>query len=260
MIGLGIAFYLLPKISGRALQGGNYALFGFWTFVLFAPWCGMPQTAPIPAWLPAASSLASGLTLVSLISFIVVYVKTVYGVQVECKGGPYCHARFATAAFVLSSVLYLCLDCPDFGRIIGLTWWVPAVAQLQIFGFFTVAVCAAVNHLLPDVMDFELSFPKLVRFQHWCFMLGVALLVIPLLYGGLHQGLKMQNASVAFPDIIQGTLLCLRISTLGLLFLLLGSLMLAANIFSMTIKWHTGVVKSAWTAVNAPLETPEVKS
>lgn len=260
LIGLGIAFYLLSKISGRAMQGVNYALFGFWTFVLFAPWCGMPQTAPIPAWLPAVSALASGLTVVSLIAFIVVYCKTVYGVQVECKGGPYCHARFATAAFVLSGFLYLCLGCPIFGRIIDLTWFGPGQAQFQIFGFFAVAVIAAIYHLLPGVMDFELPFPKFVRFQHWMFMLGVALLVLPLLIGGLLQGFHMQDSSVSFPDIIKGTLTPLRISTLGLVFLLLGSLMLAANFFGMTIKWHVGVVKCALTAVKAPLETSEVKS
>lgn len=260
LIGLGVAFYLLSKISGRATQGGHYVLFGFWTFVLFAPWCGMPQTAPIPAWLPAVSSVASGLTVVSLIAFIVVYLKTVYGVQVECKGGPYCHAKFAIAAFVLSSLLYLCLGCPDFGRILGLSWWGPTQTQFEIFGFFAVAICGAIYDLLPGVMNFELPFPKFVRLQHWLFMLGVALVVAPLLYGGWQQGSAMQKASVAFPDIIQGTLLYLRISTLGLLFLLLGSLLLAANIFSMTIRWHMGVVKCVLTAVKAPLETQEVKS
>jgi hypothetical protein len=52
----------------------------------------------------------------------------------------------------------------------------------------------------------------------------------------------------------------LRISSLGLLALLLGSLLLAANIFLMTIKWKLGLLKSMMTAINAPLEGEEAKS
>jgi hypothetical protein len=65
---------------------------------------------------------------------------------------------------------------------------------------------------------------------------------------------------VAFTDIIQGTLIYLRVSLLGWLLLLLGSLMLAANIFLMMIRWKLGLVKTVLVAVQAPLETQEVKS
>ena len=46
----------------------------------------------------------------------------------------------------------------------------------------------------------------------------------------------------------------------GLLFLLLGSLMLAANIFGMTIKWILALVKEVTAAIKAPLETEGAKS
>jgi cytochrome c oxidase cbb3-type subunit 1 len=260
LLGLGVAFYLLSKISARPLQATNYALFAFWTFVLFAPWCGMPQTAPVPAWLPAASGVASALMVVPIIALIVVYWKTVYGVKVECKGGPYCQAKFAIAAFILSSLMLLSWGCPHFGRIVDLTWFGPAQVDMQLFGFFIIAICAGIYELLAGVMGFELPFPKFVRFQHWAFMIGLLLLVVPLAFGGIQQGFKMQDASVSFPDVFQGTLLYLRIASMGWLFLLLGSLMLAANIFIMTIKWHVGVVKCVISAVNAPLGTEEVKS
>jgi hypothetical protein len=52
----------------------------------------------------------------------------------------------------------------------------------------------------------------------------------------------------------------LRFSTLGLLFLLLGSLLFAANIFVMTFKWKMTLLKLVIRTVKAPLETVEVKS
>jgi cytochrome c oxidase cbb3-type subunit 1 len=260
LVGLGIAFYLMSKIPGRPVQGTYYTQFGFWTFILFAPWCGMPQEAPMPAWLPAASSVASALTLIPLIAFGAVYCKTTCGVNVECKGGPYCYAKFATMAFILSSLMWLCCNCPHFGRILDQTWFVPAQTQFQIWGFFAIAVCGAIYELLPGVMEFELPLPKFVRFQHWAFMAGVALLVVPLAWGGIVQGLNLHNPNVPFTNILQGTLLYLRISTMGLLLLLLGSLMFAANIFLMSTKWHMGLVKCITTVIKDSLAAGEVKS
>jgi cytochrome c oxidase cbb3-type subunit I len=260
LIGLGVAFYLLTKIAGRGLQGGYFKVFAIWTFLLLAPWLGMPQTAPIPAWLPALSTVASALMIFPLMAFIVVYLKTVYGAKVECKGGPYCHAKFGIAAFILSAILLLCCGCPVFGHVVGLTWFTEGQTYLQIFGFFAVVICGAIYELLAGVMDFELPFPKFVRFQHWAFMLGVLFLVAPLILGGMVQGFKMQNSTVEFADIIHGSLIYLQISTLGWLFLLLGSLMLAANIFVMTIRWKLALLKCVITAVKSPLETQGVKS
>jgi cytochrome c oxidase cbb3-type subunit 1 len=260
LAGLGVAFYLLPKIAGRPLQLRYYALFGFVTFALFATWCGVPQGAPVPAWLPAASAVASALLFIPLIALTVVFVKTVCGAKVECKGGPYCYAKFGTVIFLLSILMTISLGCPHFGRTMGLTWYPQAQTFLQIFGFFSIVICGAVYELLPRIMGFELPYPKFVRFQHWCFMGGIALLVIPLAIAGVEEGLKMKDPSISFTDITQGTLLWLRISTLGILFLLLGSLMFAANILVMTIKWKLALVKSAIAAINAPLDAQEVKS
>ncbi len=101
-------------------------------------------------------------------------------------------------------------------------------------------------------MDSALPFPKFVRLQHWFFMFGTLFLVGSLVVSGIEQGLHDYSFAAALP--------ALRISTLGLLFLLLGSLLFAANVFVMTIKWKLALVKTVLAAVTAPLKTAEVKS
>ncbi|HVU28084.1 MAG TPA: cbb3-type cytochrome c oxidase subunit I [Verrucomicrobiae bacterium] len=251
LVGLGIAFYFLPKFSGKSLPN-YFALFAFWTLMLFGTWLGIPQGAPVPAWLPALSFVGSLLTILPLIAIAVVYGKTVCGANVQCKGGPFCYIKFGTVAFLLSSVLLLATGCSHFSRVVGFTWFTSAQTQLQIFGFFAIVICGAIYELLPRVMDFELPFPKFVRLQHWLFMLGVALLVVSLAVGGIKQGLNNFDFQTQLPF--------LRVSTMGILLLLLGSLLLAANIFVMTLKWKLALLKSLLTAVKAPLETAEVKS
>ena len=260
LAGLGVAFYLLPKIAKRPLQGEHYALFAFWTFILFGTWCGIPQEAPVPAWLPATSAVASALMIVPLIAFGVVYVKTVYGTNVQCKGGPFCYAKFGTVAFILSGLMYMAWGCPEFGRVVDATWFGPAQTQLHILGFFTIVICGAIYELLPGVMCFELSFPKFVRVQHWFFMLGLLLLVVPLAIGGMVQGYQLQDASVPFATIRDGTSHYLQLSSMGLLLLLAGSLLLAANIFAMTIRWKLELGKTVVIAIKSALEPQEVKS
>jgi cytochrome c oxidase cbb3-type subunit 1 len=259
LVGIGTAFYFLPKFAGRSLP--NYlALFAFWTFILFAPWCGIPQGAPVPAWLPALSSVASMLIIIPLIAIAIIFVKTVCGAKTQCKGGPFCHIKFGTVAFLLSSLMLVSLGCPHFSQIVEFTWFVPAQTQLQILGFFAIVICGAIYELLPRVMNFELPFPKFVRLQHWLFMLGLAFLIVPLAIGGIVQGLKMANPNLPFADSTNAALIFLRVSTMGLLFLLLGSLLFAANLFATFCKWQCALVKSMLGIVNAPLETSEVKS
>jgi cytochrome c oxidase cbb3-type subunit I len=252
LVGLGVAFYFLPKLAGRPLQSRFYALFAFWTLMLFGTWCGIPQGAPVPAWLPVTSTFASLLLIIPLLAIAIIFVKTVRGANNSCKGGPFCYIKFGTVVFILSGLMLIASACPHGSRVTGLTWFGPAQTQLQILGFFAIVICGAIYEVVPRVMGFALPFPKFVRVQHWCFMLGTVLLVGSLAAGGVQQGLNFFSPEAA--------LMALRISTLGLLFLLLGSLLLAANIFTMTIKWKLALVKVVIAYIKSPLETSEVKS
>ena len=42
LVGLGTAFYFIPKISGQPLKSRFYALFAFWTLIVFGTWIGIP--------------------------------------------------------------------------------------------------------------------------------------------------------------------------------------------------------------------------
>jgi cbb3-type cytochrome oxidase subunit 1 len=179
---------------------------------------------------------------------------------VECKGGPYCYAEFATAVFFLSALMYLVTGCPHWASVVGMTWYTPAQTYLQIFGFFAIAICGAAYEALPGVMGFELPFRGFVRAQHWCFIFGLVFLVLPLAVCGIEEGLKMQNPAISFGEIRQGTLVYLRVSTLGLLGLLVGGVLFAVNIFAATAAWQTQVAKSLVATVTALPEEEEVKS
>jgi len=254
LVGIGTGLYFLPKLAGRPLHSLYLALFAFWTLILFGTWCGIPQGAPVPAWMPAVSAVACGLLMVPLTAIVVIVFKTVCGSTASCKGGPLCYVKFGTAAFILSGLMLIATGCPQFSRVVEFTWFGPAQTQLQILGFFTIVMCGAIYELLPRVMDFELPFPKFVRLQHWLFMVGVVLWAGSLAVGGVEQGMKLENPQAAFADSTNVMLIFLRAGTTGLLMLLLGSLMFAANIFAMTFKWKMALLKTVIAFIKSPLE------
>jgi cytochrome c oxidase cbb3-type subunit 1 len=260
LVGLGTAFYFLPKFSGRPQQSSYYAQFAFWTLMIFGTWCGIPTGAPVPAWLPVTSSLAAILLIVPLLAITVITVKTVCGSRVASMGGPSCYIKFGTIMFILSALMLIVSGCPQISRVTQFTWFCPAQVQLQIFGFFAMIMFGAIYHLLPRIMGFELPFPKFVRAHFWISIFGVLLFVVPLAVGGIEQGLKLHDPAIGIAGVTRATLPFLRVSTTGQLLLLLGSLMFAANIFVMTFKWKLALLKTAFAAVIAPLETSEVKS
>ena len=65
-IGLGTAYYMIPKVIGRPVYSYHLATIGFWTYALFASWTGMQRLVdgPFPAWMITASIAATILTII----------------------------------------------------------------------------------------------------------------------------------------------------------------------------------------------------
>lgn len=260
LIGLGAAFYFLPKFSGRPLQTYFYALFAFWTLLLFGSMRGVPVGAPVPAWLPTLSSLSSLLLIVPILTIALIGWKTIRGAEYKCKGGSFCMIKFGFVAFLLSALMLFASACPHFSRVTEFTWFGAAQSQLQLYGFFAVTMFGAIYHILPRAVGIGFAFPKLIRVQHWLAILGVVLFVASLAVGGIEQGLKLQDANVPFADVTKTTLPFLRVSTTGILLMLLANLLFALNIFAMIAAWKWSLVKTIYAAATAPLEKSEVKA
>jgi cytochrome c oxidase cbb3-type subunit 1 len=252
LAGLGIAFYFLPKISGRPLFSHFYALFAFWTLMLFGTWLGIPQGAPVPAWFPATSTLAAVLLVFPLAAVAVIWFRTTSGAKVDSFGGPYCYMKFGALMFLVSSVMLMALSCPKYGMDLELTWFAQAQVQLQLFGFAAMILIGAINYIFPLAMGRELPKPKFVQLQFFFTLAGTLIYVVSLVIAGLKQSATGYDPAAAK--------IWLQVSTAGLTLLFVGSLLLFINIMVMTVKWKLGLVSMAIAAIKAPLETSEVKS
>ncbi|HUC86399.1 MAG TPA: cbb3-type cytochrome c oxidase subunit I [Candidatus Acidoferrales bacterium] len=256
LAGIGVAFYFLPKFAGQPLASSGYTLFAFSTLICFGAWCGIPQSAPVPAWLPATSAFAALLSFIPILAIAIIAWKTASPAGFSLNGGPFCFVKFGTVSFVASAFLYLAEFCPRYSRAVDFTWFGFGVTQWQLLGFAGMIFCGAIYHILPLVMQKELPFPRLARGTFFFFGAGVLIYVIPLLVGGVEQGLKLRHFNIAFAEANAAAVMFLRVSTLGQVSMLVGTLFLLLNVLVMTIRWKVGLAKAAWRAVTSPLESP----
>ena len=199
---------------------------------------GVPSGAPVPEWLPTLSSLNSLLLVVPVIVIAIIVWKTVVGAAGEqCKGGSFCMVKFGFVAFVFSAFMLIAEACPQIGRLTQFTWFGTAQTQLQLYGFFAITMFGAIYHLLPRVWELNLPF----RNSSACntgSMLGIVILVVSLAVGGVEQGMRLNDPATSRFRIRPGaTLIFLRVSTTGLLLILLANLLFALNIFVMILHW-----------------------
>src|SRR6266571_703051 len=68
LVGLAVVFYSVPKLTNAELHSRHLALLTFWMLILFGSWGGIPNSAPVPACMPALSTVATVMLLIPLLT------------------------------------------------------------------------------------------------------------------------------------------------------------------------------------------------
>lgn len=300
LTGLGIAFYFLPALTGRHLQNRNLALFAFWLILVFSSWGGIPNSAPVPAWMPTLSVVGVAMTILVLLAVAMTAWNTAIGPCPKCAEGsagqlgaqpasaaspaqgdpnapsPSCPVRaflgsaseslplrfvaFGILAFLVAGLMRLADALPPVGNVTGLTWFGTATSQINAYGFFAMVIFGAAYWIMPRLMGVDFPFPRLARLHFWLAALGIVLLSAPLAVAGVIEGLKLRNPDIAFMDVVKATLPCLRVSTMGDLFMALGHLAFFANLAGLAARFYFPRAKTALAAFTLDrLKTAEAK-
>jgi len=230
LIGIAALFCIVPKLVKRPLYSSHYALFAFWTLLLFGTWTGVPFGAPTPAWMPAMSAVATLMLIIPAIAVAKNICGTIKGDCVALKSNPAgLFVQFAVPAFLLSTLMHCAASLPCLNAITNMTWFTVAQTHLQVYGFYAMSIFAAFYYLAPHVSGFAIS-AKFAKLHFILMALGVAVLVIPLAIAGIAQGLKLNDPSIPAVDVAKGTIPFLRAATTGELLILLGNVAFFANI------------------------------
>ncbi len=258
LVGLGAVFYLVPKLAGRELHSRYLALLTFWLLLLFGSWGGIPPSAPVPAWMPVSSAVATVLGVVTIIAVALNVHRTLAGRWAECMKQPSLRfIWFGVAAFVIAGLMSAASVLPEVNRVTSFTWFTRSRVILNSYGFFAMVVFGAVYYIVPHLFGLQFPSARLVRAHFWTAAVGILLLVVPLAAGGIAQGARLEHAEVSFNDIAKGILPFLRVSTMGDLLLALGHLMFLANLGWLVCRFYRTLAASAWATATAEVKPAE---
>ena len=258
LVGLGLAFYFAPKLANRQLPSHYLAMFAFWTLILFATWGGIPNSAPVPAWLPALSTAGTVLLLIPIIAVSLSFWP-VLGKLGPDASTPLRFIRVGVLLFVLAELLQVVSSLLPVSQVTDLTWFVPGRSLLFSYGFFAMILFGAIYSIMPTLFAGERLCPHLARAHYWLALGGIVLGLLPLTFGGIIQGLQIRHAGVPFMDVVKTQLMVIRISTLGDLCFLAGHGVFLVNVVALVQRFYKAKAATVFADATAEIKPVELR-
>ena len=239
-IGLATVYYLLPKVLGRPIHSYYLSLLGFWTLALFYNWAGTHHLVggPLPAWLITVGIVGSVMMFIPVTTVAVNHHMTMKGHFALLKVSP--TLRF----IVLGAMSYTVVSFQgslqslrSVNEVTHFTHYTIAHAHLGVYGFFTMVMFGAIYYIAPRLTGREWSSPRLIKIHFWGTALGMAVYWVGLTWGGILQGLAMDNPDVAFLDVVRHTMPYLWSRTFA------GVLMAVGHVAFAILAWRMFTLK-----------------
>jgi cytochrome c oxidase cbb3-type subunit 1 len=262
LVGLAALFYLVSRITGRPLQNRGLALFIYWTLLLFGTWSGIPATAPVPSWLPSASTVSTVLLALPLLALIIALKATLAGQHHPLRGPTGLRfAGFAALTLLVAGAMQIISGFVSIAQLLNFTWFTTGRMVLNNYAFFVMTLFGATYFLLEDSLAAPWPAPRLVRVHFYLAAVGVLLLALPLVAGGVLEGFKLRESALPFVSVSRFTLHFLRLSTIGDLLLAAGNTLLLVNLVALAWRVFRTPVHLAYKAAAADLfPVAEVRS
>src|ERR1700738_2255020 len=212
-IGLGTAYYMIPKVIGRPVYSYHLATIGFWTFALFSSWTGMQRLVdgPFPAWMITASIAATILTVIPVATVGLNHHMTMQGYFPLMRYSPTLRFTvFGAMSYTVFSVVGVLISLRSVARYVDFSQASIAYSHLGLYAFVTMTLFGSMYYIVPRLVGREWRYASLIKLHFWASVYGVGLMTVMLLPGGLLQGANMENPSLAFSESTQTVLPYLR--------------------------------------------------
>lgn len=190
LLGVGTAYYVLPKATGLPIYSERLALMGFWSLVFAAPWVG--QVASVFG--PTQDELET-VAIVFAVSLVIPAFCVITNLWGTMRGAWERIAGEPAVRFTIAGVLFLLLATLQFGvgslrtlrNLVSHTTW-DAGQQTALVGGLGLFLVALVYHQYPRIIGRKLFSARLVSWHFWATTAGLATVVLATAIAGLIQG------------------------------------------------------------------------
>src|SRR3954463_263646 len=212
-IGLGTAYYTIPKVIGRPVYSYHLAAIGFWTYALFASWTGMQRLVdgPFPAWMITASIAATILTIIPVATVGLNHHLTMRGNFGLLRYSPTLRFTvFGAISYTVFSLAGVLISLRSVERYLNFTQASVAYSHMGLYAFFTMVIFGSMYYIVPRLVGREWRYASLIKLHFWSSAYGVGLMSLMLMAAAVVQGTSLDNATLPFTETTQSILPYLR--------------------------------------------------
>ncbi|MEO5717750.1 MAG: cbb3-type cytochrome c oxidase subunit I [Chthoniobacterales bacterium] len=202
-IGLGTAYYMIPKVIGRPVHSYYLAAIGFWTFALFSSLTGMQRLidGPFPAWMITASIAAMILTIIPVATVGLNHHMTMRDHFALMRYSPTLRFTvFGAIAYTAFSVVGVIISLRSMASIVHFTEVSMGYTYMGLYAFFTMVIFGSMYYIVPRLVGREWRYASLIKLHFWGSTYGICLMVLLLLVGGFVQGLSLNDPTLSFAE------------------------------------------------------------
>jgi len=201
-LGLGLLYYLIPKVSGLSIRYGSKTWVAFWTWIIFAPWTAVHDLVggPFPAETVTTGLCLSGLIFIPVAFIGFNLVSTAF--EAEEKQGHHGGVVFpflvlAAMAFVAAGISEQLLSIRAVNQLLRFTMFRQCNEFLWVYGFFSFVAFGSIYYIVPRLLDFGWRSALLVKIHYYTSLYGILLVIAMLGFGGVMQGNMLENPDPA---------------------------------------------------------------
>jgi cytochrome c oxidase cbb3-type subunit I len=225
-LSLSVAYYVVPRLTGRVLPSYEFASLGFWCLIFVGGLTGGRHLlgGPVPAWIASVAVVSSALLLFH--TFVVLL-----NLRGCFSGGPVAlrFIAFGMAAYVLGALGDAATSFHGVAAHTQFTYLDEAAKQLALYGAASAILFGGIYFALPRITGRAWLSGGLVRAHLFLSIAGILLLVASLGIAAVIQSQDLSNPAVAFAEIARHTRPWLAAATAAQAILLLGNIALTVN-------------------------------
>ena len=196
-LGLGMSYFLIPRITNRPIYNLYLSIIGIWTLAVFYPAVGAHHTldGPVPNWLGREAIVFSILMIIPVFTAL-------YNLYKSVDGRWDLLSKSTSLSFVtVGLVMYLAVSIQGsfqalmfVSNYLHFSQWVPGHAMLALGGGFSFIAFGTIYYALPKIIKRHwFNSQLLIAWHFWLSLLGISGIFFSLTTAGLVQGANWQN-------------------------------------------------------------------
>jgi cytochrome c oxidase cbb3-type subunit 1 len=225
-LGLSVAYYVVPKVTGKLLPSYEFASLGFWCLMFVGGLTGGRHLVggPVPAWIPSVAVVSCALLLFHTFVVLLNLRGCFSGEGIALK-----FIAFGIAVYVLGALVDALTSFHSIALHTQFTFFDEAQKQLALYGAVSTMLFGGIYFALPRITGKAWLSAGLVRAHLFLAIAGIVLLVGSLAVCAIVQSQDLLDPKEDFVEIFHHTRPWLEAATAARVILLLGNVALLVN-------------------------------